>query len=377
MICVISVLYIEAKYYKINRICFLEYAMLYNIIQNNFVIIANIVFLIIFVLSNSMLDKYITQKFKIAILLLIMLTVTETIEQLMAGLAYPTMLRVVMSAIGYASRPLILYFLLLIAGHRQHRVLLAIPAVINILVVSLSLWTKLVFWYDEANVFVRGVLGFSPHICSLVYFAAMFYISAHYFRERYYSEAITIFAIFAICSTATVLESIYNFVNLLRGCMALSVTFYYLYLYTQFFKRDSLTGVLNRRCFYNDGHKYMDRLIALISIDLNDLKTINDEHGHAEGDKALVQTIDCIRKNLMRGCVLYRVGGDEFAILCQRGTVSDLQYMIEDIRQQMKHTRYSCAIGFAEYRGGTLDELCARADAAMYEDKAKAKNLNR
>ena len=41
----------------------------------------------------------------------------------------------------------------------------------------------------------------------------------------------------------------------------------------------------------------------------------------------------------------------------------------------MKHTHYyGCAIGFAEYRGGTLDELCAKADAAMYEDKVKMKN---
>lgn len=349
--------------------------MLSYFIQNNFIILANIVFLMVFVLANSMLDKFITFNFKIAIVILIVLTISDTVEQYASWLEYPTMLRVAAAAVGYMIRPLILYFLLLIAGRRRYKLILLIPALINILVVSLCFWTKLVFWFDETNSFVRGVLGFSPHVCALVYFGAMFYISAYYFKERYYSEAVTIFAIFVICSVATALESIYDYVNILRGSMALSVTFYYLYLYTQFFKRDALTGVLNRRCFYNDGCKYMDKLTALISIDLNDLKSINDEHGHAEGDKALLETIDCIRKNLQRGCVLYRVGGDEFAILCQRGTVSDLQYMVEDIRQQMKHTHYyGCAIGFAEYRGGTLDELCAKADAAMYEDKAKMKN---
>lgn len=347
--------------------------MLFTIVQNNFVIIANIVFLILFVATNSTLEKHITQKFKIAICLLILLTVTETVEQWAAALPYPTTVRLSMSAIGYASRPSILYFLLLIAGRRRYKVLLCIPAVVNVIIVSLCFTTKLVFWYDEANNFTRGILGYTPHICAVVYFAALFFISAHYFKERYYSEAVTIFAIFTICTTATVLESVGGYTNLLRGAMALSVTFYYLYLYTQFFKRDSLTGVLNRRCFYNDARKNMDKLTALISIDLNDLKTINDEHGHAEGDKALCSTIDCIRKCLMRGCALYRVGGDEFAILCQRGNAPDLHYMIETIRQLMKQTRYSCAIGFAEYRGGTLDELCARADAAMYKDKAKSK----
>ena len=173
-------------------------------IQNNFIIVANIIFLMVFVLSNSMLDKYITGNFKIAILILIVLTVSETVEQYTSWFEYPTMLRVGAAAVGYMVRPLVLYFLLLIAGRRRYKLILLIPALVNILVVSLCFWTKLVFWYDETNSFVRGILGYTPHFCALVYFGAMFYISAYYFKERYYSEAVTIFAIFTICTTATV-----------------------------------------------------------------------------------------------------------------------------------------------------------------------------
>jgi len=243
-----------------------------------------------------------------------------------------------------------------------------------IFVVSTALFSDIAFSYDEANEFVRGPLGFSAYIASAFYLVIILFLSVRFFRERYYMEAVIILAIVIVCALATGLEAVWKHVGLLRSASGLSITFFYLYMYAQIFKRDALTGVLNRRCFDLDVAKYQDKITAIISVDLNNLKTINDAQGHAEGDKAIRTTIECIRKSLLRGCVLYRVGGDEFTILCIKRKVSELQSIVGNIRKYMAETPYSCAVGMAERRQEeTFEELCARADEEMYENKAEMK----
>lgn len=350
--------------------------MVYDYIQNNFVTVINIIFLAIFLKSNTLLDKKSTQKFWVAIILLTVVTIAENVEIWTKSLPYPTMLRVWMSIIGYSCRPLIVYALILIVleGEGWFKKFLPIPAIINILMVSTALFSDVAFSYDEANEFVRGPLGFSAYIASAFYLVIILFLSARFFRERYYMEAVIVLAIVIVCALATGLEAIWKHVGLLRSASGLSITFFYLYMYAQIFKRDALTGVLNRRCFDLDAAKYQNKITAIISVDLNDLKTINDVQGHAEGDKAIRATIDCIRKSLMRGCVLYRVGGDEFTILCIKRKASELQNMVEGIRKLMAETPYTCAVGMAERRENeTFEELCARADEEMYENKAVMK----
>lgn len=350
--------------------------MVYDYIQNNFVTVINIVFLAIFLRSNTLLDRKSTQKFWFAIILLSVVTVAENVEIWTASLAYPTVLRVWMSIIGYSCRPLIVYCLILIVqdGEGWFKKFLPIPAIINILVVSTALFSDIAFSYDEANEFVRGPLGFSAYFASVFYLFIILFLSARFFRERYYMEAVIVLAIVIVCALATGLEAIWKHVGLLRSIIGLSITFFYLYMYAQMFKRDALTGVLNRRCFELDTAKYHKKITALISVDLNDLKKINDEQGHAEGDKAIRAIIECIRKSLLSGCVLYRVGGDEFNILCIKRKTSELQNMINAIEKAIADTPYSCAIGLAELMPGeNFEELCSRADVEMYENKMRMK----
>ncbi|MCR4961476.1 MAG: diguanylate cyclase [Lachnospiraceae bacterium] len=62
---------------------------------------------------------------------------------------------------------------------------------------------------------------------------------------------------------------------------------YYLSLYVLTAKEDTLTHLLNRQCYYADSEKEKDMITAVVSVDMNDLKKINDTHGHDAGDKAL------------------------------------------------------------------------------------------
>lgn len=352
--------------------------MAYNFIQNNFILVANILFLLVFLRTNTVFDKEITKRFSVSILLLVVVTIAENIEYAMSLRAEPTMVRVWMSILGYTLRPLIIYTLILILKYRskKERTLLAVPAMINAVVAFSALFSDISFSYDAANEFVRGPLGYTPHICSGIYLFLILILSAQFFKERNYMEAGIILAIVLTCGVATGLESVWKHQGLLRAASALSITFFYLYFCAQSFKRDALTKVLNRHCFYRDAEKYKDKMVAVLSIDLNNLKRINDSQGHAAGDTAIFTTAECIRKNLLKGCFLYRTGGDEFMVLCPKHAASmqQLQQMMEKVYEDMKKTPYRCAIGIAEYRRGeTFDSLCARADEDMYEMKMELK----
>jgi len=352
--------------------------MAYDFLQHNFFIIANILFLLVFLLTNTVFEKEITRRFFISIIILIILTVSENIEYALGFKAQPTMLRVWMKALGYVLRPMMIYVLILILKYRskKERLLIGIPLMINTVVSFSSLFCGISFSFDATNQFVRGPLGYTPHICSGFYMLLILFLSIGFFKERNYMEAGIIFSIVMVCVVATVLESVWDHEGLLRVASSLSITFFYLYFCTQSLKRDALTKVLNRHCFYRDAEKYKDKLTAVLSMDLNNLKQINDTHGHAAGDEAIIVTAECIRKNLLKGCYLYRTGGDEFMILCPKhaANIEQLQSMMKAIYQDMEQTTYQCAIGMAEYRQGErFDKLCARADKEMYEMKKNLK----
>lgn len=348
--------------------------MVYDYIQNNFILVANILFLIVFLKTNTVFDKVTTRHFKASIVLLVMVTVVENVEYAMSLRTEPSLLRVWMSVIGYCLRPLIIYVLILVLKYRsvKERLIFAIPAMVNAVVAFTALFSDISFSYDAANEFVRGPLGFTPHICSGFYLVLILFFSVQFFKERNYMEAGIILAIVVTCGVATGLESVWKHQGLLRAASSLSITFFYLYFCAQSFKRDALTKVLNRHCFYRDAEKYKEKIAAVLSIDLNNLKHINDTKGHAAGDHAISTTAECIRMHLEKGCMLYRTGGDEFMILCMKHATGhdELERMIDAICGEMENTPYRCSIGMAEYRPGeSFDSLCARADEEMYRRK--------
>ena len=352
--------------------------MLHEFIRDNFVVVVNVLFLLVFLATNTVFDKRITNHFLVSVIILIITIVVGNMEYALSFQTTPTMLRTIATMLGYSLRPYIIYVLILILKYetKREKWLVAIPAIVNTIVEFSALFCGVAFYYNEANVFVRGPLGHMPQICSAFYLILILNLSAQFFKERNYMEAGIVFTIVVVCGVAMMLESVWEFRGMLRVAISLSITFFYLYFCVQTFKRDALTKVLNRHCFYLDSEKNKDKMAAVLSIDLNNLKKINDFQGHAAGDEAICTTAECIRKNLQKGCTLYRTGGDEFMVLCQKNTatIDQLQAMIQKIYEDMKKTPYQCAIGMAEYVDGeSFNALCARADEAMYQKKKELK----
>lgn len=156
-------------------------------------------------------------------------------------------------------------------------------------------------------------------------------------------------------------------------------------------RTDSLTGLFNRRAFFEEIARRFNRLsrehkpAALIYVDLDNFKMVNDVHGHTRGDQALLAVRDMLLHHTRPIDLVARLGGDEFAIW--------LEGAEEHIAVQRCRALLTAAAGLAEFSGSedrplhmslgvavhggasveSLDDLIARADKAMYEVKRDGK----
>lgn len=144
--------------------------------------------------------------------------------------------------------------------------------------------------------------------------------------------------------------------------------------------RDSLTGVYNRARFDEELARHMALVrhhkdhdeAALLMIDLDGLKRINDQNGHAAGDEYLKTVTGAINRRLRLSDFFARVGGDEFAVLLPRTSASQAQHVAKAMTEMVKSSSPgSVSIGIAMVGPDQLDDPLGRADQAMYEAKKR------
>ncbi|MGH2680747.1 MAG: diguanylate cyclase [Actinomycetota bacterium] len=155
---------------------------------------------------------------------------------------------------------------------------------------------------------------------------------------------------------------------------------------------DDLTGLANRRGFFALGeHELLVAArtrasVALLFVDVDGLKRVNDDLGHAMGDLLLKETAEVIRETIRASDVAGRLGGDEFCVLLMGDPDLDAQRVVDRMREtaashnaRPKRTfQVSLSIGLSSLPAGravTLEELIDAADEGMYEDKRAKREL--
>lgn len=349
-----------------------------HLFQVNYATLLLLFLLFVFIVTNRYFEKRIRRIFLTAVGVLFVIVIADSIEYWTASFDKPTTLRIMMSAIGYTLRPAAIFqiVILFIRKKEANWTLLASPLVINMFLAFSALFTDIVYSYSATNEYVRGPLGWFAYFTSGLYFVILMILTVKRYRIVKISESYVVMIVLLMFIFATLMEVIYKFDGMINTTGAVAILFYYLYLNTQQFKRDPLTNALNRRCFCLDAENNFPNLSALISIDLNGLKQINDKRGHADGDKAICTVASCIQSVLVRDCFLYRIGGDEFMILCFRKKKKAVEEMLEKIKREIQKTSYSCAMGvvYAKEHEMDFEKLCSLADEAMYEEKTRMKN---
>jgi len=155
---------------------------------------------------------------------------------------------------------------------------------------------------------------------------------------------------------------------------------------------DPLTGMMNRRAFMdevarNDERRAEpDRPTALLILDLDHFKSINDRYGHDVGDKVLASFAEVAAANVRPDDMLFRLGGEEFCFLLPDTDVHAALRVAERVRRAFATHSYvagngeviaatvSIGIAIADHAGFDLEVLLAAADAALYEAKSRGRN---
>jgi diguanylate cyclase (GGDEF)-like protein len=185
--------------------------------------------------------------------------------------------------------------------------------------------------------------------------------------------AVRVFATMAL--TLVMINVVLNVIGDLQGALVEQAT------------TDPLTGAFNRRTMSQQlglvsvTTRDPKATNALLAIDLDLFKQVNDRHGHAAGDEVLKATVLCIRNRIRRGDMLFRTGGEEFVVLLPRSSAEDALRVAEDLRSRVEQAELlpqhplTVSIGVAMQRvAQDADDWVLAADQALYEAKRAGRN---
>lgn len=151
--------------------------------------------------------------------------------------------------------------------------------------------------------------------------------------------------------------------------------------------RDSLTGAGNRRLF---DEKVLELIAmqdrdkkptSLVILDIDNFKTINDRFGHIRGDEVLINLASLLRERLRKGDGLYRLGGEEFAIVANQADQAVALGLAEELRELVETSnlvpsmKVTISLGVAECDAADdAKTWFEKADAALYQAKNRGRN---
>jgi len=153
--------------------------------------------------------------------------------------------------------------------------------------------------------------------------------------------------------------------------------------------RDSLTGIYNRRKFFELAEKMFsmyDENLYAIMLDIDFFKRVNDEYGHDAGDTVLKKTTEIISSLLPPSSIFGRIGGEEFAIILTASADEKVIHLLDNIVATYANTKIaispqkeiqctiSCGMSPRYRYTDSIDELLREADAALYEAKQTGRN---
>lgn len=152
--------------------------------------------------------------------------------------------------------------------------------------------------------------------------------------------------------------------------------------------KDPKTGLYNHTAFMNFLNESTTKCLegekpfSLAIIDIDNFKSVNDEFGHAQGDKVIIKLSEIMLKRCSTRQFPARFGGEEFAIIFDERSANNAFEIIEELREEFSKAQYeftdkkiTVSCGIAVWRSGwSSEKIFDNADNAMYTSKAQGKN---
>lgn len=296
----------------------------------------------------------------------------------MDGSTVPHYWHGLVASMEYASAPLIVLLIIRVLGQLRENYFLIPLFALNIVLQFTTEFTGWIFYIDNANCFMRGdyfrVYVAIYTIGIIAMYRAVYLCSLEYQNRNYKMLLISIISL-------TVGVGINEFCGENHTtflAVAIAAVMFYIYFMEIGLQTDALTKLLNRRSY--DSHlQHLHYDTAIVLFDVNKFKNINDNYGHKQGDIVLQQVASNIRYVFGNMGYIYRIGGDEFAMILKSGQLEKMNYpsMVERMTKRMDKVRQkenpilpSVSMGHAIYREGmNKAEVMSLADQQMYIHK--------
>ena len=239
-----------------------------------------------------------------------------------------------------------------------------------------------VFWVDESNVYHRGplyVVYMATYILSAVYLSVQSIRAGRLYQS---ANMLSILAILLCMGVGVGIQVWNSSVRTTWTAVAMAVLLYFLFYVEMVLRTDALTKLLNRHS-YDEFLKRPPLPCAVVLVDLDNFKYVNDTFGHAYGDECLQVLSGAIRKAYGACGLCYRTGGDEFCVVVTKrlDEVASMGEALQDLvaKEQAKDERIpGVSVGYARADEGCADikDVINAADEHMYEAK-RARKLAR
>ena len=322
--------------------------------------------------ADKHLERRMVFRMAVTLVMIFVYSLSCYAETYFGNLPTYSVFRAILSAVNYSLVAFLMVNIIMIV-YPEEKGVLYVPAIINALLCCISIFTGIVFYFDKENHFHRGTLGYLTYFVSAMY---LLYLLINLFRSKKIQKEDYPLMIFlsltSVCCLAMPLFMEDMASHWFNVTITIIVMLYYIYLLQQNTKRDSLTKLLNRQSYYSDSDKFNSEITAFVAMDMDGLKEINDTQGHIAGDTALKTLADCFWNASKRKQRVYRIGGDEYVILCFGSSEEEVKELIGRIKENISKTSYSCSIGYAmKNEGDTIDMLYQLADSRLYEEKKR------
>jgi len=349
--------------------------------------IVALLFLLGLLINNNILNDHRKKPFIYGIVLTILVIFSEAGTILCSdGNIGLRGLNILFNVLGFALTPVIPIVLLAIfdgISLKKHLYLL-LPTVLNIVAVVLSPLFGLIFYVDISNHYERGSI-FALFVAVYIINIIILVIGTlRMCRKFLYPIKSKIIALSLFTVAGTCIQLLVPSVYTSWHCVTLSLFLYYILLSEFDGSFDTLTNLYNRAAFENAVKKLKGRkMFCIVVMDIDDFKKLNDTFGHDYGDIVLKRVAEIIQNSFDNECTCYRIGGDEFCIVCRdakRKTVEkQLKCLTDNLTRERANDRRlpTVAYGYSFFQSGKNSDFLKQlkeADDQMYRFKQLRKN---
>ncbi|MGN1094021.1 MAG: diguanylate cyclase domain-containing protein [Candidatus Neoclostridium sp.] len=349
----------------------------------------------ILVYENARFDKATKRKFYVTYVLLLIATLSEWAGIALNGApAWTIWLHRVVKCIDYVVTPVagVCFALQVLEKKEQKKhVWIAVILAANALLQIISLFTGWTFYVDANNEYRHGPLYivYTVIYCiSILDILISFLVYSKKFRRQ---NRPSLYAIIVLACIGIAFQELGGG-NIRTACLSLAFCSALLFIhYNEFTQQknddklnyqkklaetDVLTGMRSRYSYVRTLDEYrkepMPHDLVVYSVDINGLKSVNDNSGHASGDRLILDAAECISETFGQYGKCFRIGGDEFIAIvnAEKSKTSELRRTLCEAAE--KRDGLSLSSGYAaavEYPGYSIEELINVADKMMYADK--------